>query len=72
MSDQNAKIRTTAENSPNMQNISTGMQAPQTNSLPLPTKKPDPVEPDAVPSKIYDAILTNKKKKEKAGVPRVR
>jgi len=33
----------------------------------LPPKRPDPVEPDAVPSKIYDAILTNKKRKEKAG-----
>ncbi len=65
--DQNAKIRTTFENSSNMQNISTGMQVPQRNPPPLPTKKPDPVEPDAVPSKIYDAILNNKNKKEKAG-----
>ncbi len=55
--DQSAKIRTTAENSPNMQNIPTRVQAPQIKSLSLPTKKPDPVEPDAVPSKIYDAIL---------------
>jgi hypothetical protein len=30
-------------------------------------KKSNLVEPDAVLSKIYDAILTNKKKKEKAG-----
>jgi hypothetical protein len=35
------------------------------NPPPLPTKKPDPVEPDAVPSKIYDAILTNKKRRRK-------
>jgi hypothetical protein len=43
------------------------MEAPHCNPPPLPTKKPDPVEPDAVPSKIYDAILLNKNKKEKAG-----
>ncbi len=46
--------------------IPTGSQATKTN-VSLPPKRPDPVEPDAVPSKTYDAILTNKKRKEKAG-----
>jgi len=43
------------------------MTLPQRDSIPLPTKKSNLVEPDAVLLKIYDAILTNKKKKEKAG-----
>jgi hypothetical protein len=66
-SDQNAKTNTTFESSSNMQNTATGFEAPHCNPPPLPTKKAVPVEPDAVPSKIYDAILTNKNKKEKAG-----
>jgi hypothetical protein len=46
--------------------VPTGSKASKTN-VSLPPKRPDPVEPDAVPSKTYDAILTNKKRKEKAG-----
>jgi hypothetical protein len=46
--------------------VPTGSKPAKTNAS-LPPKRPDPVEPDAVPSKIYDAILTNKKRKEKAG-----
>jgi hypothetical protein len=66
-SDQNAKTNTSFENYSNMQNSASGFEAPPRNPPPLPTKKQVPVEPDAVPSKIYDAILTNKNKKEKAG-----
>jgi hypothetical protein len=66
-SDQIAKTNTTFESYSNMQNTASGFETPPCNPPPLPTKKPVPVEPDAVPSKIYDAILTNKNKKEKAG-----
>jgi hypothetical protein len=65
--DPNLRNRTSSENPPNIQKNPASAQTAQNDSLPLPTKKPDPVEPDAVPSKIYDAILANKKKKEKAG-----
>jgi hypothetical protein len=62
--DQNVRNCPTIGNDPNMRKIPSGVQAPQKDSIPIPTKT---VEPDAVLSKIYDAILTNKKKKEKAG-----
>jgi hypothetical protein len=65
--DPNLRNRDHSENPINSQKIPVNPRTAQNNSLPLPTKNPDPVEPDAVPSKIYEAILSNKKKKEKAG-----
>jgi hypothetical protein len=53
----------------NLRKIPTGVQAPKPSDS-LPSKKTSPIspgEPDAVPSKTYDAILLNKKKQEKAG-----
>ncbi len=46
--------------------VPTGSKAPSIN-VSFPPKRPVPAEPDAVPSKTYNAILTNKKRKEKAG-----
>jgi len=57
--DQNVRNCPTIGNDPNMRKIPSGVQAPQKDSIPLPTKKTNLVEPDAVLSKIYDAILTN-------------
>jgi hypothetical protein len=48
----------------NMRKVPTGVQAPKP-SISLPPKKLEPVEPDAVPSKTYDAILSNKKNRRK-------
>jgi hypothetical protein len=51
---------------PNLNKVPSGVKKPNFAN-PLPPKKPDPIEPDAVPSKSYEAIIENKKKKEKAG-----
>jgi hypothetical protein len=51
---------------PNLNKVPSGVKKPNfVNSLP--PKKPDPIEPDAVPPKSYEAMIKNKKKKEKAG-----
>jgi hypothetical protein len=51
---------------PNMRKVPSGVKKPS-GKITLPPKKPAPTELDAVPSKIYEAIIENKKKKEKAG-----
>jgi hypothetical protein len=51
---------------PNIRKIPFGVKKPSEKNT-LPPKKPAQTEPDAVPSKIYEAIIENKKKKEKAG-----
>ncbi len=50
----------------NLNKVPSGVKKP-TFANSFPPKKPDPIEPDAVPPKIYEAIIENKKKKEKAG-----
>jgi len=50
----------------NQNKVPAGVKKP-THINPLPPKKPDSIEPDAVPPKSYEAIIENKKKKEKAG-----
>jgi hypothetical protein len=55
----------TASN-PESRKIPSGVKNPS-EKITLPQKKSDPTEPDAIPSKTYEAILENKKKKEKAG-----
>jgi hypothetical protein len=52
--------------SPNLNKVPSGVKKPNFAN-PLPPKKSDPIEPDAVPSRSYEAIIENKKKKEKAG-----
>jgi hypothetical protein len=51
---------------PEKRKIPSGVKKPSEKNT-LPPKKPVETEPDAVPSKIYEAIIENKKKKEKAG-----
>jgi hypothetical protein len=63
--DPNLRNRDHSENPINSQKIPFNPRTAQNKPLPLPTEKPDPVEPDAVPSKIYDAILSNKKRRRK-------
>jgi hypothetical protein len=53
-----------AETDQNFRKVPTGVQAPKPSDS-LPPKKFAPVEPDAVPSKTYDAILLNKKNRRK-------
>jgi hypothetical protein len=48
--------------------VPTGSKASKIN-VSLPPKRPDPVEPDAVPSKTYDAILTRKRAPLVASLP---
>ena len=50
----------------NLNKVPSGVKAPIFPN-PLPPKKPDQIEPDAVPPKSYEAIIENKKRKEKAG-----
>jgi hypothetical protein len=50
----------------NIRKIPSGVKPPVSKNS-LQPKKPASVEPDAVPSKTYEAILSNKKKQEKAG-----
>ena len=50
----------------NLNKVPSGVKLPNFAN-PLPPKKPDSIEPDAVPPKSYEAIIENKKKKEKAG-----
>jgi hypothetical protein len=51
---------------PNLNKVPSGFKKPNFAN-PLPPRKSDPIEPDAVPSRSYEAIIENKKKKEKAG-----
>jgi hypothetical protein len=55
-----------AEIDQNLRKVPTGVQAPKPSDS-LPPKKFVPAEPDAVPSKIYDAILLNKTKIGESG-----
>jgi hypothetical protein len=55
-----------AASNPEFRKVPSGVKKPS-EKITLPPKKSDPTEPDAIPSKTYEAILENKKKKEKAG-----
>jgi hypothetical protein len=65
MPDPNASDSAAGLINPNLNNPS-GVKKPNFAN-PLPPKKSDPIEPDAVLSRSYEAIIENKKKKEKAG-----
>ncbi len=49
---------------PNLNKVPSGVKKPNFAN-PLPPKKPDPIEPDAVPSRSYEAIIKNKKRRRK-------
>jgi hypothetical protein len=48
----------------NQNKVPAGVKKP-THINPLPPKKPDSIEPDAVPPKSYEAIIENKKRRRK-------
>ena len=65
-SSQNSRNLTESGNDLNIRKVPSGIKPP-TSKDSLPPKKSDPVEPDAVPSKTYEAILTNKQKTGESG-----
>jgi hypothetical protein len=65
-SSQNSRNLTETDTESNIRKIPSGVKPPVSKNS-LQPKKPASVEPDAVPSKTYEAILSNKKKQEKAG-----
>jgi hypothetical protein len=66
VSSQTSQNMTDTETASNIRKVPSGVKPPNPKNS-LPPKKTAPVEPDAVPSKTYEAILANKKKQEKAG-----
>jgi hypothetical protein len=49
---------------PNLNKVPSGFKKPNFAN-PLPPKKSDPIEPDAVPSRSYEAIIEKKKRRRK-------